>query len=178
MASYQLEAFQRVDDISLVCAVEELSPSQIHIAFWVTDPNQAIIYPALLQQAERQDYLWEHTCFEVFLGIQQQDAYREINLAPSGAWQAYVFEEYRYPECMPPAYAQDIRLVQLQRTKYGISAVLDLKAWLNQHQIKLSQVYMGLTAVIETQQQHHYFAMQHSGKQADFHNKRDWLHQF
>ncbi|MFX8203588.1 hypothetical protein ABTL17_19950, partial [Acinetobacter baumannii] len=23
-----------------------------------------------------------------------------------------------------------------------------------------------------------YYAMQHSGKNADFHNKRDWLHQF
>ncbi|MDN5542702.1 MAG: hypothetical protein L0G60_09580, partial [Acinetobacter sp.] len=22
------------------------------------------------------------------------------------------------------------------------------------------------------------YAMQHSGQQADFHNKRDWLHQF
>ncbi|WLF82896.1 DOMON-like domain-containing protein [Moraxella sp. ZY210820] len=178
MASYQLEAFNRVDDISIIGAVEQLNATQIQVAFWVTDPNQCIIYPKLLSQAERHDYLWQHTCFELFLGIQQQDVYREINLAPSGAWQAYAFEEYRYPECMPPAYAQDIQLIQLQRTKYGINATLDIKHWLHQQQVKMAQVYLGLTAVVETANQHHYFALQHSGQQADFHNKRDWLHQF
>jgi len=35
-----------------------------------------------------------------------------------------------------------------------------------------------LSAVLKTSQEVHYFAMQHSSPQPDFHNKRDWLHQF
>lgn len=178
MASYSLEAFEKVENIALVAAVEDISATRINIAFWVTDPYQQIIYPESLAQAERRDYLWEQTCFEIFLGIQQQDAYREVNLATSGAWQIYQFEEYRYPDTMPPAYAQDVEIVQFQRTKYGLNVVLDLKHWLLVNKVKLNEVYLGLTAVIQTKSQNYHFAMQHSTQNADFHNKRDWLHSF
>ncbi|MDO4222599.1 MAG: DOMON-like domain-containing protein [Acinetobacter sp.] len=178
MASYQLESFQRVDDISIVAAVEDVSATRLQVAFWVTDPYRRVQYPALLEQAQRQDFLWKQTCFELFLGVQGQDVYREINLAPSGAWQAYAFEEYRYPDCMPPAYAQDIELITLQRMPYGLNATLDIKAWLFAQRITMADVYLGLTSVIKTEQQIYYFALQHSGRDADFHNKRDWLHRF
>lgn len=178
MASYRLEAFERIDDIAVFSAVEVLDATQMQVAFWLTDPTQQVLYPPALEQVERQDFLWEHTCFELFLGIKQQDAYREIHLVPSGAWQAYAFEEYRYPEQIPPVQADDIQLVRLQRTKYGVNAVLDLKQWFKQQQIGFAQVFMGMTAVLETRLKQHYFALQHSRVHADFHNKRDWLHEF
>lgn len=178
MASYRLEAFEIIDEIAVFGAVEVLNATQFQVAFWLTDPLQQVIYSPNLQHVERQDFLWEHTCFELFLGIQQQDEYREIHLVPSGAWQAYAFEEYRYPETIPPTEAQDIHLIQLQRTKYGLNAVLELKYWLQSQQLNFSHLMMGMTAVLETASKMHYFALQHSGKQADFHNKRDWLHYF
>ena len=67
---------------------------------------------------------WEQTCFEIFIGVQGEDYYREINLSPSQAWQAYQFEEYRYPEDMPPPAAYDIELNQLKRTHYGLNVSL------------------------------------------------------
>lgn len=178
MASYPLQPFERIDEIAVFGAVEVLNATQFQVAFWLTDPLQEVIYSPNLSAIERQDFLWEHTCFELFLGIQQQDEYREIHLVPSGAWQAYAFEEYRYPETMPPMHADDIQLVQLQRTKYGLNAVLDVKKWLQSQQFNFSHLMMGMTAVVETANKTHYFALQHSGQQADFHNKRDWLHYF
>lgn len=178
MASYHLEAFKPVHHIAIACAIEELNKTQIQIAFWVTDPYQAIVYPSSLGQTERCDFLWEHTCFELFIGVSGQDFYREINLSPSGAWQAYAFEEYRYPDSLPPMMAQDIELITLQKTRYGLNATLDLETWLLNQQLKLTDLFLGFTAVIETKEDMHYFALQHSGKSADFHNKHDWLHQF
>jgi hypothetical protein len=48
---------------------------------------------------------------------------------------------------------------------------------MQKHKLKWSDLYLGLSAVLNTTR-YHYFAMQHSSPQADFHNKRDWLHQF
>ncbi len=126
----------------------------------------------------RQDFLWENTCFEVFIGVKGEDYYREINLSPSQAWQAYQFEEYRYPEDMPPQVAYDIELNQLKRTHYGLNVSIDLTEFMLQHKLKWADLYLGLSAVLNTSQGQQFYAMQHSGQQADFHNKRDWLHQF
>lgn len=90
----------------------------------------------------------------------------------------YQFEEYRYPENMPPVPAYDIELIKLERTHYGMSIGLDLSLFIQKFNLKWSDIYIGLSAVLETSQGIQYYAMQHSSPQADFHNKRDWLHQF
>lgn len=48
---------------------------------------------------ERADGLWRHTCFEVFLRRPGEPGYLELNLAPSGRWAAYRFEDYRHGLC-------------------------------------------------------------------------------
>ncbi len=100
----------------------------------------------------RQDFLWEQTCFEIFIGVQGEDFYREINLSPSQAWQAYAFEEYRYPEQMPPVAAYDIELNQLKRTHYGLNVSLDLTKFMLKHKLKWTDLFIGLTAVLKTSQ--------------------------
>lgn len=47
------------------------------------------------QVPARVDGLWHSTCCEVFIRTAQQAAYREFNCAPSEAWQAYDFNDYR-----------------------------------------------------------------------------------
>jgi len=39
--------------------------------------------------------LWRHTCCELFIRGEGQAGYCEFNLAPSGAWAAYAFTDYR-----------------------------------------------------------------------------------
>ncbi|MDM1246998.1 DOMON-like domain-containing protein [Acinetobacter sp. R933-2] len=179
MASYELNAFdRRFQSISLVGAIEQVSPYTLNVGYWLRDPNQLILYPDLVASHPRLDFLWEKTCFEIFIGVQGEDYYREINLSPSQAWQAYQFEEYRYPETMPPQVAYDIELNQLKRTHYGLNVSLDLTEFMLAHKLKWSDLFIGLTAVLETSQAQQFYAMQHSGQNADFHNKRDWLHLF
>lgn len=178
MASYELNAFDRFFDVSLVGAIEQVSPFTLNVGYWLRDPNQLVHYPDLLNAHPRQDYLWEDTCFEIFIGVKDEDFYREINLSPSQAWQAYQFEEYRYPEVMPPQSASDIELNQLKKTHFGLTVSLDLTDFMNQHALNWSDLFVGLSAVLNTSKGKHYYAMQHSSPEADFHNKRDWLHQF
>ncbi len=44
---------------------------------------------------ERADELWRHTCFEAFVRRDDAPGYLELNVSPSGAWQAYRFSDYR-----------------------------------------------------------------------------------
>ena len=177
MASFDLTAFQPTRDIQLIGALESPGTGIIQLGFWVNDPNQSIVWNLPAPGQPRRDFLWEKTCFELFIGVKDEDFYREINLSDSSEWQAYQFEEYRYPEFIPPVPAQDIELVSLQRTKFGLTAVMDINPFLHQQQIKMKDIYIGMSAVIDTHSTQHFFAMQHSGPIADFHNKRDWLYQ-
>jgi hypothetical protein len=48
-----------------------------------------------LQTAARVDRLWEHTCFEAFVGGAESTGYREFNFSPSSCWAAWDFTGYR-----------------------------------------------------------------------------------
>ena len=179
MASYELSAFdRRFQSISLVGAIEQQGPYTLNVGYWLRDPNQLMQWPELVNENPRQDFLWEQTCYEIFIGVHGEDFYREINLSPSQAWQVYQFEEYRYPEDMPPQTANDIELNQLKRTHYGLSVSLDLTEFMLKHKLQWANLFLSLSAVLKTSQGNQYYAMQHSSPNADFHNKRDWLHQF
>ena len=178
MASFELSAFQPTRDLSIVAAIESPASGIIQLGFWLNDPMQQIIWTDKVAGHPRLDFLWEHTCFELFIGIRDQDQYIEVNLSPSGAWQSYHFEEYRYPETMPPPLNSKIELVELKRTGFGLTATIDINLFLHHHKIAMKDLFVGISAVIQTTAKTHYFAMQHSSPEADFHNKRDWLHQF
>jgi hypothetical protein len=179
MASYELSAFdRRFQAISLVGAIETVGLHTLNVGYWLRDPNQWVQWPNPVASQPRQDFLWEQTCFEIFVGIRGEDEYREINLSPSEAWQAYQFEEYRYPEDMPPKVAYDIELNQLKRTHYGLNVSVDLSEFMLTHKLTWADLFVGLSAVLITSQGEQFYAMQHSSPNADFHNKRDWLHVF
>jgi hypothetical protein len=41
------------------------------------------------------EQLWQHTCLEVFIRVKGAPPYHELNFAPSRAWTAFAFEQYR-----------------------------------------------------------------------------------
>jgi hypothetical protein len=123
----------------------------------------------------RQDFLWEQTCFEVFVGIKKQSTYREINLSPVGQWNCYQFDGYRTPETMPPVRAKDIQLLDLSFQQQKLYATIDLHDFLEQHQCKLEDLNIGINSVIKVKNDRElYFALKHSGNKADFHRQQDW----
>ena len=59
----------------------------------IADINQLLIPP--VATSRRIDGLWQHTCFEAFIGIKDSSAYYEFNFSPSSEWAAYQFRAYR-----------------------------------------------------------------------------------
>jgi hypothetical protein len=68
---------------------------------------------------ERQDELWRHTCFEVFVSAPGVPGYYEFNFSPAGDWAAYHFDHYRQGMnpvylVQPPALHMQLRPARLE----------------------------------------------------------------
>jgi ABC-type proline/glycine betaine transport system permease subunit len=94
------------------------------LRYTLTGDLNALAIPAPLPPGPA-DGLWQHTCFEAFVGTAGSAAYREFNFSPSGQWAAYRFsaERARDPAAErnspPPA-------ITCERS----ADTLDLQVWL------------------------------------------------
>jgi hypothetical protein len=113
--------------------------------------------------------LWEHTCFEAFVAIDDLPAYHEFNFTPSGEWAAYAFRGYRDGGPLTDeALAPSIRL----RTS---EARLELDARIRLDRLSASHPYaslrLGLSAVIEANDGTlSYWALRHPSSKPNFHH--------
>jgi hypothetical protein len=140
-----------------------ITPDQLDLTFFLNGAIDHILVPCEAPP-RRVDGLWQHTCFEVFVRPTDGERYREINLAPSGAWAAYDFQRYRQgmteADLPPPAptvtIGQDFMLVEA--FVYVPSADF---TW-----------NVGLSAVIEaTDGTKSYWALHHPPGKPDFHHE-------
>ena len=134
-----------------------------------------MIIPKLNSSKSRTDKLWEETCFELFLGVGREQAkdlrYREFNLSPSGAWNSFTLQGYRYA-----AQAEsDIESLPLEVKK--TDDALTLKADIDISSIAAASdpIRLGISAVIlvknaaqETQET--FWAIEHPAAEPDFHH--------
>lgn len=190
MASYELEAFTPYPAVRIVVATELILPASIKLLFFAMDPEQHIDWqdyaPAKQQRQfspqlgyQRQDFLWEQTCFELFVGIKDQDCYREINLSPQLHWNCYAFDDYRQPRQLPPQTAQDIELISLQYSQNKLQVIVNLQQFIQQQDCYLEDLKLGISSVIQLKSSSQLlYALQHSGTQADFHCRQDWIANF
>ena len=120
----------------------------------------------------RRDQLWEHTCFEAFLALPGQQAYWELNVSPSGDWNLFRFSGYRQGgEPEPNAVAPS---VSLQRMPRGLRCTIELDPSGFWPPSRVPEV--ALTTVVEQRDGSlSYWALSHSGEQADFHDRRSFL---
>jgi hypothetical protein len=115
--------------------------------------------------ASRTDGLWRHTCFEAFVGLEGQAAYRELNFAPSGAWAAYDFRAYRdalpQPDTTPPRIA-----TRRTADRLDLDAAVALPATHARASLRI-----GLSAVVEAADGTlSYWALCHPTGAPDFHH--------
>ncbi len=141
----------------------------LSIAFEIHDPLNEIIWP-VPKTFEQRDYLWESTCFEAFISIPNQNAYFELNLSPSRAWNLYQFSDYRTPNTMPPPRVQEQALVTFEIVNKTIHAEIDLKLL----HLTGRTLLIGLTAVIQTLNTFEYLSLTHPLDHADFHHAGGW----
>ena len=122
---------------------------------------------------ERTDLLWEHNCFEAFVGLPGETAYREFNFSPSGQWAAYAFSDYRRraPDSFELAPPQIFARTYAGRLE--LDAVLDLRALPENPGNTPWQI--ALNAVVEAADtvdgSHSYWALHHASSRPDFHQR-------
>lgn len=137
---------------------------QIH--YRLTGNIDKLQIPPLSPSPERRDYLWEHTCLEFFLGIENSPRYWEFNLAPSGDWNIYSFDDYRQGMKIESAFTQLPFQIKSLPRQLELSLDLNIQPIMNIH----PQIDMGITAVLKTQDGNiSYWALIHPGKEPDFH---------
>jgi hypothetical protein len=118
---------------------------------------------------ERRDSLWEHTCFEAFVGLEGHTVYREFNFSPSGQWAAYDFGDYR-------RRLDDPALAAPRISTRSTEGRLELEAWLplsSLPSIAGAVWEIGLAAVVEAADTVNdglsYWALRHPAPRPDFH---------
>jgi len=107
------------------------------------------------------DGLWQHTCFEAFVGVPGEATYRELNFSPSGEWAAYRFESYRSgmeaEDVIPPRLH-----TRTGHDRFELEATLELGA---------APLQLALAAVIEEKNgRKSYWALAHPAAKPDFHH--------
>lgn len=153
---------------SVQAKVERLQ-TKLTFTFELTDPQNEVFWQQG-NEIKRQDFLWESTCFEAFIGSNDQTNYFELNLSPSLTWNLYRFTDYRMPNVMPPVAVLEPALIKFKINVHKITAEIDL----NVLNLSDQEIKIGLTAVLKTSDALHYFAVKHPVLHADFHDAQGW----
>ena len=144
------------------------SDGGLHLTFRADGDLARVVVPSP-QPARVVHQLWEHTCFEVFVTMDNTTAYHELNLAPSSEWAGYHFRSYREIEGL---VAEDAApRISMRRGP----DTLQLEAALSLERLSASYVReplrLGLSAVIETTDGvRSYWALRHPAGKPDFHH--------
>lgn len=127
-----------------------------------------VVIPPPAPQPLRQDQLWQDTCFEFFLGVQDAPDYWEFNLSPAGHWNVYRFTGYRQGMADEMAFESLPFTVQQQANTLTLDLHLDLQALVSADQ----PLEMSVTTVIKRRDgEVTYWAIAHTGPEADFHRR-------
>ena len=170
-------------EVDLVCHPSTVKdgPYAIRIAYGYTQANVLGLRYVLtgpvdrlrvppLKASERADELWRHTCFEAFVGIAGEEAYDELNFAPSTQWAAYHFARYRFGmACAMDVEARDLAVRrEPERLQLEVSVPLQkLAATAGDRPLRLA-----LAAVVESGDGTlSYWALRHPSGQPDFHHR-------
>jgi hypothetical protein len=133
------------------------------------DTSQICLMPP--RGPQRLVQLWRHTCFELFIAIENQAAYHEFNFAPWGEWRVHSFSSYR---TLDPTMSkiQPAPSIALQTTGGRLELAVRIKL------AELSELHpnnalsLGASAVIEAKDGSlSYWALRHPAPKPDFHDR-------
>ena len=116
----------------------------------------------------RREGLWQETCLEFFLALQNSPRYWEINLSPAGHWNVYSFQGYRQGMAEEPALTSLPFTVQRGSASLLLTLEVDLAGLIPAAQT----LDVAISAVIKDRDgEITYWALTHPGPQADFHRR-------
>jgi hypothetical protein len=159
---------------SLQVSVRRAEYGGLHLQYTLSGDIARLSIPALLVPAAV-DGLWEHTCFEAFIGVQGGSAYHEFNFSPSRQWAAYAFSDYRQRVVWVASHPPRIvtTMADRQLTLEAHIAAADLPA-----NPAGKPLQLGLTAVVEAADgSKSYWALTHPAERPDFHHRNGFVHE-
>ncbi|MFT3735422.1 MAG: DOMON-like domain-containing protein [Rhodocyclaceae bacterium] len=144
-----------------------LAGEGLQLRYRLSGELSALRLPPALAEAGFADGLWQHTCFEAFVGVAGSPRYKEFNLSPSGQWAAYAFADYRQRDEAWQATLAPPFSVQRADDALAIDALIPAALLPVGEHFDIS-----LTAVIECADGSlSYWALSHAGERPDFHKR-------
>ena len=153
----------------------EFIEDYLHLQYELTGELSALNIPTV-QAPCAVDGLWQHTCFEAFIAVNDEEGYYEFNFSPSSAWAAYAFSAYRHRSAWTIKNPPFIIFTQTDE-----SLLMDVLIDADDLPLKRAEqsFQLGITAVIETNEgELSYWALQHSEGAPDFHQRNDFILSF
>jgi hypothetical protein len=147
---------------------------RLELSWRLAGDLDALVLPDPSETRRRCDGLWQTTCLEAFWGFAGQDAYWELNLAPSGDWNLYRLSHYRGPLAPVALAAAPPWQVRRRAGELEVAVDLDLAevAGGDEPGVAGLPLEVSLTAVIEQVGQGvSYWALAHTGAEPDFHRR-------
>jgi hypothetical protein len=143
------------------------------MGYRVSGSLTALEIPAFKNSPERRIGLWEHTCLEFFIGEPGLPAYWEFNLAPSGDWNVFRFEEYRQGLFEEMAFSEiPLEVAQESSKNFYLKLEWDLDRIFKPGKV----LEMAVTAVIKTKSgRESLWALSHPESAPDFHHRKGFL---
>jgi len=131
-----------------------------------------LVIPAPACTPVRKDGLWEETCFEFFLALENSPRYWEFNLSPAGHWNVYRFTAYRQGMQEETAFTSLPFSVRTRSDSLSIGLDLDLGRIVRPDR----SLEVAVSAVIKHGGgEASYWALAHRGAQADFHRRDSFI---
>jgi hypothetical protein len=128
---------------------------------------EKIEFPKTANIPIRKNELWQTTCFEIFVGIENSTRYWEFNISPSGDWNVYRFDNYRQ------GMQEETKVESLACYIYSESRnlLLGTDAFdLRKLASKDENFKVSITTVVKEKNGNiSYWALKHCGEEADFH---------
>lgn len=152
---------------SLEVSVTSYNGSDCRLSYRLQGEIDKLLIPDP-QPSNRITGLWNHTCFEMFVGSADEPGYLEFNFSPSGEWAVFSLLDYRKPG---PAPAFQTPVITTERKGNSFTLFVDI------HGISIQnpKARIGFSAVLEDKNSSHsYWAISHHSEVPDFHNKADF----
>jgi hypothetical protein len=144
------------------------------LRYFVTGKTGDLLIPPVMAAA-RADELWQHTCFEAFVGTSSNAGYYEFNFAPSTQWAAYGFSGYRGGMRVATEIPAPRIEVQSAPGLYELHVSLELDQLPSLP--RDAPWRLGLSALIEeTSGRQSHWALAHPPGKADFHHSDCFAH--
>jgi hypothetical protein len=149
---------------AIEATVSKTGPCELLVEYVVHGAIAGLKLPAVAMP-ERRDHLWQATCFELFVAL-DDGGYAEFNFSPSTCWAAYRFDDYRSGMRDVDGVRPVIDVIATDR-RLAVAVRLDLATVV----ADLDRC-LGLSAVIEQADGNKsWWALAHPSDKPDFHHR-------